>query len=79
MKVYITKGARQYGYFIWNNKTDADIEKMLVGLTVVDVCFNGFHPGKKNIDRKYHRISSGYKFTCALPKKQDTFSISYIY
>lgn len=78
MNIYITKGARQYGYIIWNNKMDADIEKMLVGLTVVDVCFNGFNLGKKNIDRKYHRISLGYKLTRALPKEHDTFSVSYI-
>ena len=78
MNIYITKGARQYGYLIWNNKMDADIEKMLAGLTVVDVCFNGFNLGTKNIDRKYHRISLGYKLTRALPKEHDNFSISYI-
>lgn len=50
---------------------------MLVGLTVVDVCFNGFNIGKKNIDRRYHRISLGYKLTRALPKEHDTFSVSY--
>lgn len=78
MNIHITKGARQYGYLIWNNKMDTDIEKMLTGLTVVDVCFNGFNLGKKNIDRKYHRISLGYKLTRALPEEHDTFSISYI-
>lgn len=78
MNIHITKSARQYGYLIWNNKMDADIEKLLGGLTVVDVCFNGFHLGTKNIDRKYHRISLGYKLTRALPKEHDTFSVSYI-
>ena len=78
MNINITKGARQYGYLIWNNKMDADIEKLLTGLAVVDVCFNGFNLGTKNIDRKYHRISLGYKLTRALPKEHDTFSLSYI-
>lgn len=78
MNICITKSARQYGYIIWNNKKDADMEKMLAGLTMVDVCFNGFNLGKKNIDRKYHRISLGYKLTRALPKEHDTFSVSNI-
>lgn len=78
MNIYITKSSRQFGYLIWNEKTDADIEKMLAGLNEVNICFNGFYLGKKNIDRKYHRISLGYKLTRALPKEHDTFSISYI-
>lgn len=78
MNIHITKGARQYGYLIWNNKTDAEVEKMLSGLSVVSVCLNGFNIGEKNIDRKYHRISVGYKFTRALPIEHDTFSVSYV-
>ena len=78
MNIHITKRARQYGYLIWNKKMDTDIEKMLVGLTAVNICFNGFNLGEKNIDRKYHRISLGYKLTRALPKEHDTFSVSYI-
>ena len=77
MDIPITKGARQYGYLIWNNKIGPTIEKMLAGLTEVNVCLNGFNLGKKNIDRKYHRISLGYKLTRALPKEHDTFSVSY--
>ena len=60
MDIHITKGARRYGYLIWNNQTDVDMEKMLVGLSEVDVRFNGFMLGKKNIDRKYHRICLVY-------------------
>lgn len=78
MNIQITKGARQYGYLIWNKKTDAVVEKMLTGLSEVDVRFNDFSLGKKNIDRKYHRISLGYKLTRALPHEHDTFSVSYI-
>lgn len=78
MNIHITKGARQYGYLIWNSKIDSDIEKMLTGLSVVDVRFNGFMLGEKNIDRKYHRISLGYKLTRALPIEHDTFEVSYI-
>ena len=78
MNIHITKGARQYGYLIWNNKTNTEIEKMLEGLTVVNVRFNEFTLGEKNIDRKYHRISLGYKLTRALPKEHDTFSVSYV-
>jgi hypothetical protein len=78
MKIPITKGARQYGYLIWNSKLDADIEKLLSGFSTVNVKFNGFILGEKNIDRKYHRISLGYKLTRALPPAHDTFSVSYI-
>ena len=78
MNIHITKGARQYGYLIWNNKTNTEIEKMLEGLTVVNVRFNECTLGEKNIDRKYHRISLGYKLTRALPKEHDTFSVSYV-
>lgn len=78
MNIHITKGARRYGYLIWNNKTDAQIEKLLNGVLEIDICFNGFSIGKKKIDRKYHRISLGYKFTRALPLEHDTFSVSCI-
>lgn len=78
MNVHITKSARQYGYLIWNNKNNEDIEKMLAELSTVNVRFNGFNVGEKNIDRKYHRISLGYKLTRALPKEHDTFSLFYI-
>ena len=43
MNIYITKGARQYGYLIWNKKMDVDIDKMLVGLTAVDICWRKEH------------------------------------
>lgn len=77
MNLHITKGARQYGYLIWNGKTDIEMEKLLKGLQTVGVCFNGFILGEKNIDRRYHRISLGYKLTRALPKEHDTFSVRY--
>lgn len=77
MNIHITKSARQYGYLIWNNRTNTEIEKMLEGLTVVNVRLNDFILGEKNIDRKYYRISLGYKLTRALPKEHDTFSVSY--
>ena len=47
MNIHITKGARQYGYLIWNNKTNTEIEKMLEGLTVVNVRFNEFTLGDR--------------------------------
>ena len=78
MHVHITKSARQYGYLIWSGRTSADIEKMLAGLTKVNVYFNGLNIGEKNIDRKYYRISLGYKLTRALPEEHDTFYVSYI-
>lgn len=78
MNIHITKGARQYGYVIWNSKIDSEVESMLSGLSVVSVKFNGFNLGEKNIDRKYHRISLGYKLTRALPTEHDTFSVAYI-
>ncbi len=68
MKVRITKSARQFGYVIWNSKNADEIDKMLGGKSDIDVNFNGFSLGKKTIDRKYYRISIGYKFTRALPE-----------
>jgi len=75
MNIPITKGARQYGYLIWNNKTSIEIEKLLCGKNSVYIRFNGFELGEKNIDRKYFRISLGYKLTRALPANQNMFSV----
>lgn len=77
MNLSITKGARKYGYLIWNNQLNDDFETMLAGLTEVEVRFNGFILGKKNIDRRYHRISLGYKLTRALPADQTLFSVAF--
>ena len=75
MRLRITKGAKQFGYIIWNNKHVSQIESMLGGKSSVDVIFNGFSLGTKNIDRKYHRISLGYKLTRALPENHNTYSL----
>ena len=75
MRIKITKGARQYGYVIWNKEHLKSIETMLNGRNSVDVIFNGFSLGKKNIDRKYHRISLGYKMTRAMPSHHNTYSL----
>lgn len=75
MNVKITKGARQFGYLIWNSKNNSEMEKLLEGKESVRVNFNGFDLGMKNVDRKYHRISLGYKLTRALPATHDTFRV----
>jgi len=76
MKLTITKSARQFGYLIWNSKTEADMEKLIAGHDSIRVSFNGFSLGEKNIDRKYHRISLGFKLTRALPENHDTYSVT---
>lgn len=76
MKLKITKGARQFGYLIWSSKTEAEMEKMLQKKDEIKVSLNSFDLGEKHIDRKYHRISLGYKFTRALPENHDTYNIS---
>ncbi|WP_028130619.1 hypothetical protein [Selenomonas sp. AE3005] len=76
MKLKIAKSARKFGYLIWNNKTNDDMEKLLSEKSYVQVILNGFNLGKKHIDRKYYRISLGYKFTRSLPSEHDTFNIS---
>ena len=68
MVLPITKSARRFGYIIWNRSKKPEVEKMLDGLTTVKVYLNGFYLGEKKIDRKYYRISLGYKFTRALPE-----------
>ncbi len=75
MNIKITKGARQYGYLIWNSQIEETIEEMLRGLDSVPVKFNGFILGEKRIDWKYHRISLGYKLTRALSPDQTMFSV----
>ncbi|MBT8898968.1 hypothetical protein ACXO2Y_07100 [Lactobacillus delbrueckii subsp. bulgaricus] len=72
----ITKSARQFGYLIWNSKYDTELESMFAGKDQIQVHFNGFDLGEKHIDRKYHRISLGFKFTKALPPDQNSFSIN---
>ena len=75
MNLVITKSARQFGYLIWNNKSIDAMEQMLSGRESISVNFNGFDIGEKNIDRKFHRISLGYKLTRAMPENHDTFSV----
>ena len=76
MKLPITKSGRKYGYIIWNLKNSMEMEKMLHGMDSVPIIFNGFVLGQKSIDRRYHRISLGYKLTRALPLDQTTFILN---
>ena len=76
IKLPITKSARKFGYFIWNWKTNQEIERILSGKDKVHVFLNGFDLGEKNIDRKYHRISLGFKFTRALPESHDYYAVT---
>ncbi len=75
MNIRITKGARQYGYLIWNSKNEAGIEELLKDLDKVRVKFNNFDLGEKNIDRKYRRVSLGYKLTRALPVDHTMYEV----
>lgn len=47
MNIKITKGARQYGYLIWNSKSNNEIEIMLMGLDSIKVHFNEFDLGRE--------------------------------
>ena len=51
------------------------MEKMFRGRDSIPVIFNGFLLGEKNIDRKYFRISLGYKLTRAMPKDHNIYSV----
>ena len=76
MKIKITKGSRQFGYLIWNKKISSDMEKLLENKDSITVVFNGFNIGLKNIDRKYYRISLGYKLTRAMPESHNYYSVT---
>lgn len=76
MKLAITKGAKQFGYLIWNKKNNNEIERLLKGRNSVRVNFNCFDLGEKNVDRKYHRISLGYKLTRALPETHNMYFVT---
>lgn len=75
MNILITKSARRFGYLIWNSKSLGAMEKLLEGRESIPVIFNGFYLGKKNIDRRYNRISLGYKLTRALPESHNMYSV----
>lgn len=75
MNLIITKSARQFGYLIWNRKSLNAMEKMLEGRDSIPITFNGFVLGEKNIDRKFHRISLGYKFTRAMPEDHNIYAV----
>lgn len=75
MNFEITKSARQFGYLIWNMKNGKELEKLLEKYDDIEVTFNGFELGKKNIDKKYHRISLGYKLTRAMPQKHNYYFV----
>lgn len=75
-RISITKGARQFGYLIWNSKNGSGLEKILQGKESIKVRFNGFDLGEKHIDYKYHRISLGYKLTRAMPKEHTIYEVA---
>lgn len=68
MKVEFTKRSREYGYFIWPRRRDKEFESVFGNLTEADFYLGDWFLGKKRIDRKYRRISLGYKYTKALPE-----------
>jgi len=68
MKVEFTKRSREYGYFIWPRRQDKEFESVFGNLTEIDFYLGDWFLGKKRIDRKYRRISLGYKYTKALPE-----------
>lgn len=77
MKFEITKRAREYGYLIWPKEADDTIEKMFPQeVEETEVYLNDRFLGPKRIDRKYRRISLGYKFTRSLPEEHTTFQVS---
>lgn len=77
MEIPITKTARQYGYIIWNSDNGKSLESSLSGHEKIHVVFNGVYLGEKNIDRRYHRISIGYKHTRKLPVCENMYLISF--
>lgn len=75
MEIPITKSARQFGYLIWNKRYYSELDNRLKGYEKIKVNFNGFDLGEKSIDRKFHRISLGYKFTRAVDTNHNMFSV----
>lgn len=77
MNIPIKKSSRQFGYLIWDKKHDPEFKKMIGERSSVNVVFNGFILGEKKIDKKYYRISLGYKFTRALPSNHNMFDVKF--
>jgi hypothetical protein len=77
MRFEITNRARTYGYLIWPKELDDVVEKLFPpNAQEIEVFLNQRFLGPKRIDRKYRRISLGYKFTRALPEAQTIFQVS---
>ena len=76
MEIPITKTARKFGYIIWNSVNGVELERLLSSHERVRIILNGVDVGIKNIDRRYRRISVGYKYTRSLHDEENTYSIS---
>lgn len=76
MKLKITNTARRFGYITWSKKETEQIEKILAGAETVFVILNGLNLSEKRVDRRFNRISLGYKFTRALPANHKTYSLT---
>ena len=72
----ITKSARQFGYIIWTRKLANQIDAILGGASKVHLYFQGIDLGEKRVDRKYRRISVGYRWTRRLPDDANIYILS---
>ena len=73
IEIQISERSREYGYVFWDKKSDELVDKFLDQKEVVEVWFKNSYLGKKKIDRKYRRISIGYRNTRALPLQYTKF------
>ena len=77
IEIHISDRAREYGYVIWDKKSDQIFRDFFGAQDKVSVWFNSSFLGDKKIDMKYRRISVGYKNTRTLPLKFTKFVLEF--
>ncbi len=75
-QIPILDRARKYGYLYWPKRDNDRVCRFLSGSDAIDIVFNDSYLGRKRIDRRYRRISLGWKQTRALPADVSVFRLT---
>ena len=73
----ILKWSRKYGYISWKVSYNEEMKKLLKKSSKVNVFFQNFNLGWKNVDWKYRRISIGSMWTKKLPTNLCEYVLNY--
>lgn len=76
LEIPITDRCRKYGYLYWTSAFDEAVAKLFRGAEAVQVVFDQYFIGEKNVDYKFRRVSLGWKKTRELPASVKMFRLS---